>query len=74
MLIKEFCHKILFPHIDEEANISLLDRNGRYIHCYVRDRKELMSYWEKEVLDYKIYIDKDSDELWVNIIINDVKR
>lgn len=74
MLIREFCHKILFFHVDEEANVSLLDRNGKHIRYYVKTRQELMRYWENEVLDYKIYKDKDSDELWVDIIINAIKE
>ena len=71
MLIREFYHKIL-PHIFD-VNISLLDHNGKYVHYYVRTRQELMRYWEKEVLDYRIYQDKDSNELWVDIIINTIK-
>jgi hypothetical protein len=71
MLVREFCHKIL-PHI-LNANISLLDRNGKHIHYYVTARKELMRYWENEVLDYSVYKDEDSDELWVDITINAIK-
>lgn len=71
MLVKGFCHKIL-PHF-LNVNISLLDCNGKHIHYYVTSQQELMRYWENEILDYKIYKDEDSDELWIDIIINAIK-
>ena len=67
MLIREFCHKIL-PHI-EKPEVSLYDNKG---NCYfINERKKFMLFWEREILDYKIYNGKNNHVVWVDITIHE---